>query len=360
MKKIIILMIIFLFGFAGEFNLNMNKGYEKTYSEYEEILPYNYSNDAAHFKYYENDTHIERWYEWWYLNVKNGSNALLLYFFTFGDLNNPIKSIEGAVALFFKENESIERITSYPFIKYSLDYEKCNVSIAKNRIYEDEGKYFASYKAKDIEINVVASPIGKPFGGNKTMLYGWQWGAWYVAMPYGKANVSVFLHGKEYNFHGYAYHDHNWGIVKFSHFQWNWGEFNMDNEFAVIYGIAKSEGKMKGGIYFVNESNVFSISSDSFTINYLKWQYINGFKKPVKIHIYGGDNNKTVNLYINLKKYYIIGIKNFGKPYLLGNASGRISIKKNFFINTTGFYEYHAEFSKITCKKFHHECNFHR
>ncbi len=344
MKKIIVLMIIFIFGFAGESNLNMDKNCENTFiSEYEELpTNYNYSNDAAHFRYYENESHINKWYEWWYLNVKNGSNALLLYFFTFGDLNNPIKSTEGVVALFFTENESIERITSYPLIQYSLDYEKCNVSIAGNRIYENEGKFFANYKAKGIEINVIASPMGKPFGGNRTILHGWQWAAWYVAMPYGKASVSVIFHEKKYNFHGYAYHDHNWGIAKPSQFQWDWGEFNMNNEFAVIYGIASSEGKMKGGLYFVNESNVFSIPSDNLVINYLKWQYINGFKKPVKIHIYGGSNNKNVDLCINLKKYYIIGIKNIGKPYLLGNADGKITIEKNFFINATGFYEYHS------------------
>ncbi|MCD6473806.1 MAG: hypothetical protein J7K47_02745 [Thermoplasmata archaeon] len=290
--------------------------------------------DGAHFKYYENDSHIRNWYEWWYFNVKDGNKALLLYFFTFGNLNNKISSIVGVFAAFFDGDESIESITIYPLINYSLDYEKCNVTIAGNFAREHENGYTLYYNSPNLEIHAEIHNHAMPFGGKPTMLDEWQWMAWYVAVPYGNASVEVVSRQKQCKFYGIAYHDHNWGMAKPAQLKWDWGEF-YGEEYAIIYGMALG----KGGIYFVNESFV---KEYNISISYEKWRFINGFLKPVLIHIYSNDGK--IDLYVEMKKYYVIGAKNIGKPYLLGHMHGKFYHRN---ITAIGFYEHHGLQFKI-------------
>ena len=108
-------------------------------------------DDAAHFKYYQNDSDISRWYEWWYLNVKTeNGHSLLIEFFTFGDLNNPFASAVGVVMLFMHEDGSTYKsLKSYPGIPYSLSYETCDVSITGDRfVQRDDG----TFERRDIQV----------------------------------------------------------------------------------------------------------------------------------------------------------------------------------------------------------------
>ena len=325
MRHFIILLLLLLFTSAGY------DGFNSTYLPkiHDINLCMQDENDGAHFIYYRNDSHISHWYEWWYFNVKNDDKALLLYFFTFGDLNNPFHSSIGIFAAFFNGNEKVESITTYPFINYTLDYKNFNISIAGNKAYESGNKYIIHYKAKKMEIKLKMEGIGKPFGGKATKLSKWQWMAWYVAIPYGNASVEIKTGSKEYKFHGLAYHDHNWGIAKITSLKWDWGEFCNGRE-AIIYGMAYG----KGGLYFVNRSMVRKYN---VSISYEKWVVINGFLKPSLIHIYSYDGK--IDLHVKMKKFYIIGIRKFGKPYLMGELYGKF-YGSNF--NATGFYEHHA------------------
>ena len=100
----------------------------------ENIVSLSYDkNDAAHFKYYENESHLIHWYEWWYANLKDGNEGVVAIFFTFGNLNSFARLI-GVFAAFLNESESIEAIICNPLIPFSLDYERYNVSIAGNRL----------------------------------------------------------------------------------------------------------------------------------------------------------------------------------------------------------------------------------
>ncbi len=325
MKSLLYLLILFLLSSPLLYEQNIKNFHEMHY-----ILAENSNgNDGAHFKYYENDSHIKNWYEWWYFNVKADNKALLLYFFTFGDLNKPMKSKAGVIAAFFIENESIESITSYPFINYSLGYDRLNITIAGNRAYEMDNEYIINYKARGIEINVRMKNRGISFGGIPTKLKGWQWMAWYVGLPYGNASVDVMVRGKQYRFRGMAYHDHNWGIAKPMQLKWDWGEFPCNN-FSIIYGIANGIG----GLYFVNES---AVRRYNISISYEKWVFISGFLKPSLLHIFSQD--KKIDLYVEMQKAYIIGIKNFGKPYLLGKMRG---VFYGHSIDAIGFYEHHG------------------
>lgn len=331
MKKIlIIILIIFLFENVGNEIYRNNHLFIETSN----IVLNGDSNDSAHFKYYENSSHIKNWYEWWYFNIIGKNQSILLYYFTFGNLNG-VNSMVGTMAAIFKENETIKSIISYPFINYSLDYKKCNISIGGNRIYEEDGKYFIYYKSKDFELSANIKNEGKSFGGEATKIKKWQWMSWYVAVPFGKANGSISLKGKKYFFSGRAYHDHNWGIAK-PYLKWDWGEFNTE-KFAIIYGMVMNNGT-KGGLYYVNKSNFIFIPYGKIKIFYEKWKMINGYLKPSKIHIYSDD--KKINLNIELEKYYMIG---FGKPYLFGIMYGKFY---NEYINATGFYEHHGLFIK--------------
>lgn len=289
--------------------------------------PPKYPEDAAHFKYYENDSHIIYWYEWWYANLK-GEKDVVVMFFTVGDLNNAFSRLLGVFVAFFDERESIEMVTSNPLINYSLDYEKCNISIGGNRFYEDNGIFIIEYRKKDFKLFMKIFPYGIPFG-NKAKLEKWEWTSWYVAVPYGKGEAYIEYNGKKYFIKGNAYHDHNWGISKHD-IKWNWGEFCC-GDFAIIYGIA-GQKEMKGGIHFVNNST--HIFTPCIKLEYLEWDRISGFKKPVKIYLKG----ENVDFIVELEKAYIIGYKNVGKPYLKGRAHGKINGK---FFDSVGFYEYH-------------------
>ncbi|MCD6573919.1 MAG: hypothetical protein J7K95_07500 [Thermoplasmata archaeon] len=326
MKKFLILLLLISLPLSAEYEYTENFYFESFFHTFACMHD---DNDAAHFRYYQNDSHIKHWYEWWYFNVKNGSKALLLYFFTFGNLNKPTKSVVGIVTAFFNGNESIVSITSYPFIDYSLDYEKFNITVAGNRAYKTGNKYIINYKARNIEIVAKMESRGIPFGGVPTMLDKWQWMAWYVAMPYGNASVTIETNGGKCKFKGMAYHDHNWGIAKAMQLKWDWGEFCNGNS-SIIYGIANDIG----GLYFVNESMVRQYN---ISLSYEKWIFIKGFIKPSLIHIFSQD--KKIDLYVEMKKAYVLGIKNFGKPYLLGKMHGSFYGSS---ITAIGFYEHHG------------------
>ncbi len=342
---VIFLFFILIAGAIGSNYENMNNSMPETDSIFDKkstISTIFYDkNDAAHFKYHENESHILQWYEWWYANLKGeNGKGIVTIFFTLGDLNNPILSTAGVFVAFLDEKESIEKITCYPFIDYSLDYEKCNVSIAGNRFYEKDGTFIIEYEEKGFSISMKLYPEGKPFG-NATKIKDWQWAAWYVAMPYGKGEAWVKCKGREYYIKGNAYHDHNWGISKKMDFKWDWGEFNVNNEFAIIYGFA-GNGERKGGIHFVNGSDHIFIPYGEAKIEYIEWERICGFKEPTKMHLYGQQENISIDFYVELQKAYMLGYKKIGKPYLLGKTYGSIKINgKEMRFSSVGFYEHH-------------------
>jgi len=297
------------------------------------------SMDASQFIHYQNDSHIIRWYEWWYFSIKNGSRNMLIYFFTFGDLNS-WQHAAGVMASFFDENKSYEKfVFSWHPV---LDYNEFNITIGENTAYEKHGVYYIHFSDDNLKINASMETKFVPFGGNKSYFDSWQWGAWYVAIPYGKAHANIIIDGNEYEIKGNAYHDHNWGISKFRNFIWDWGEFGCD-DFAVIYGIAGIEGNMKGGIHIVNATHHYAIGYDNISIDYLKWERLNLFWKPSRMLIQGSNSGLNIHMNVEMKKYYIIGWKKIGIPYMLGNADTIINIGENVFNkNATGFYEHHT------------------
>ena len=299
-------------------------------------------DDAAHFKYYQNESHIIHWYEWWYANLKDGKNGVVVMFFTFGNLNKIAQRVVGVFAVFLDENESVESLFFNPFVSFHLDYEKCNVSIGENRFYEEGGKFFVEYAGKNLYIHMEMDGGGMPYG-SVAALEEWQWAGWYVALPYGEGEAIIKYNGKEYRLHGKAYHDHNWGMRKIGKFNWDWGEFGEEN-YSIIYGIAGHE-EMKGGVHFINGSTHVFVPYGKIKEEYLEWNRISGFKKPVKIHVYGGDANMSVDFYVEMERAYILGYGKMGKPYLLGRAYGYVEtggVKRNF--DTIGFYEHHGRF----------------
>ncbi len=335
MKLLPLLIFLILSGFAGSGVFRYDEALDDNTSIATNGLN---SMDASHFIQYQNDSHINKWYEWWYFNVKNGSKALLIYFFTFGNLNS-LYHMAGAIAYFFDGNESHEE---FIFCKDPyLNFNEFNISIGKSIAYEENDTYYIHFFSHDSWINLSMRTKFIPFGGKPSYFDSWQWGAWYVAVPYGDAEVDVIIGENEYEFKGKAYHDHNWGISKFRNFMWDWGEFGCD-EFAIIYGIAGIGGRENGGIHFVNETSHYAIEYKNASIDYRKWKRINLFWKPSEIYING---NSTIKIEMNIEmlKYYIIGLKNFGFPYMVGKAHLSVKInEKSFIVNTTGFYEHHT------------------
>jgi hypothetical protein len=313
-------------------------------------------DNAAHFKYFQNDSHIIRWYEWWYLNVKgDDGNNLLIQFFTFGDLDSPLKSVVGIILVFMKEDgTTFQSIKSYPFIEYSLDYEKCNVTIDGDVfIAVNKSFYKVTYhnRINDVFLTLNLSKTTYGIKAIPSHLHEWEWMKWYIPAPSGNTEgaLQYTKDGKRHSYalNGRGYHDHNWGIAKKYSLKWDWGEFSDETHpISVAYGwVGFGESSMTGGAYVTNETTGASIYLPSLHFEYQEWVDINGIIKPSKIHLYGRSENLTIDVTVELQKVYILGIEKVSKPYLFGKMTGGIMVYGHWYpIDTAGFYEHHFLF----------------
>lgn len=300
------------------------------------------NDDAAHFKYHENESHIIHWYEWWYANIRGEEQDIIIMFFTFGNLNCPLSRVVGVFAALLDDEECIESLTCRPLMDFTLDYERCNVTIGGNRFYEENGTFVITYRKDDFSVVMTIEPQGMPFTTVRE-LEEWQWGGWHVGAPYGTGNATVRYNGNTFEVGGNAYHDHNWGMSRKRQLNWDWSEFFIGNG-SIVYGAAGNR-ELKGGIHYVDENTHIFIREDKAHIDYVEWGRINGFKKPTKMHMYGEDENLRVDLYIELEKAYVLGFGATGKPYLRGRAYGEVSVNGvTKSVNATGFYEHHGGF----------------
>ena len=311
-------------------------------------------DDAAHFKYHQNDSNIINWYEWWYANVKgDDGNNLLVEFFTFGNLNNPVASAAGVVMIFMKSDGStFKSLDSYPFIDYSLGYKKCDVKIAGDRFLEqDNGSYAITYHnaINDVSLQMNIHPVNKGIKAIPTKAGIDKWMKWNVAVPYGKADGTLEYTDKEghhfYKLSGRGYHDHNWGISRKLSLDWDWGEFTDGGTNATItYGMVRfGDGPFEGGIYFSNKTETRAIHMPDLNIEYLKWGKICGFKKPTELRMHGSNGSFSVDVTVKLERAYVIGVANVGMPYLMGKMNGEANVDGSAytFSHVTGFYEHH-------------------
>ncbi len=311
-------------------------------------------DDAAHFKYHQNDSNIINWYEWWYANAKgDDGNNLLIEFFTFGNLNNPFVSAVGIVMIFMKSDGStFKSLKSYPLIDYNLDYEKCNVTIAGDIFAEnDDGTYTVTYhnSINDVKLQLNLSKINRGIEAIPTSAGNDEWMKWNIPVPYGKADGLLEytdIKGHHvYRIAGRGYHDHNWGISNKFSLCWDWGEFSDGSASATItYGMVRfGDGPSEGGIYFSNETVRKAIYIPDLTIKYMDWDTICGFKKPTKFCMYGSNGSFSVNVTVEIERAYIIGVGRLGMPYLMGKMNGIINVngKSYKFSDVTGFYEHH-------------------
>ncbi len=297
-------------------------------------------NDAAHFKYYENDENVIYWYEWWYANIKNEDKGIVIFFITLGDLRNPLLSLVGVFASFLKNDDFASSFISFPFIPYHLDYEKCNVTILNSRFYEEDGRFFVEYNGNDLKVYLEIYPDGKRFLISSN-IYEWQWMNWYIASPYGKGKARVWYNGEEYFFDGNAYHDHNWGIGKFYQLKWDWGEFSL-NDMALIYGFVEGKNGKVGGVHIVKSDEHIFIPYGKSNIEILDWKRFGIEKKPEKIFISANNENIALEMNLELYKFFYIIDELKLKPYLMGKASGKLKIydKEIIFSSIKGFYEH--------------------
>ena len=313
-------------------------------------------DDAAHFKYYQNDSDISQWYEWWYLNVKgdNGHN-LLIEFFTFGDLNNPLTSAVGVVMLFMDEDGSTYKsLKSYPGIPYSLSYETCDVSIAGDRfVRQDDGSYDVTYNnyLQQVDVDLHVTRLTAPVAGRRDMLNDREWMAWNAAVPAGMVQGTVSFRDdgrlRHFNMSGVGYHDHNWGIARKLPLQWDWGEFT-DPAVPVtfMYGAAKiGDGPYEhGGVNIATASGERFIPIENISLAYREWETIAGISKPTELHITGSNGSCSVNATVRLHRYYLVaGTGWFGMPYLAGSLTADIHMDGRHIEmrSVVGFYEHH-------------------
>lgn len=311
-------------------------------------------DDAAHFKYYQNESNIINWYEWWYANAKgDDGNNLLVEFFTFGNLNNPLASAVGIVMIFMKSDGStFKSLKSYPLIDYNLDYQKCNVTIAEDIFAEnDDGTYTITYhnSINNVKLHLTLSKINRGIEAIPTRAGDGEWMKWNIPVPYGKADGILEYTDTEgyhvYQISGRGYHDHNWGISNKFSLCWDWGEFTDSSiPASITYGTVRfGDRPYEGGIYFSNETVRKAIHMPDLTIEYLDWETICGFKKPTKLHMCGSNGSFSINVTVELERAYIVGVGKLGMPYLMGKMNGIINVngKSYEFSDVAGFYEHH-------------------
>jgi hypothetical protein len=314
-------------------------------------------DNAAHFRFYQNESNIIHWYEWWYMNVKcsNGNN-LVVVFFTTGDLNNPLLSLVGVVLIFMNEDGTVFRsLKTYPGIQYDLDYNICNISIDGDRFQQDVTgtRYRVTYQnpINDVTLNLSLVAISRSITQAPSAIYRDEWMSWLVAIPLGKATGTLSFRDRTriytYTLDGRGYHDHNWGIARKLPMVWDWGEFSDDFQTASItYGMASIDGQpFVGGLYFSNASCSMAIYRPDLNIDYLEWASIHGVEKPTLINLHGSTSGFSVNITIELFKPYIIAsLGNYGIPYLMGTLRGNALIngQEYIFRDVTGFYEHHC------------------
>ncbi len=311
-------------------------------------------DDAAHFKYYQNDSGIINWREWWYANVKgDDGNNLLVEFFTFGNLNNPVASAVGVVMILMKSDGStFKSLKSYPFIDYSLDYDKCDVRVAGDRFLEHgDGSYTVTYhnNINDVSMEMNIYTANRGIEAIPAQADTGEWMRWIIPIPYGRVDGTLEYTDRDghhvYELEGRGYHDHNWGIFRMFALEWDWGEFTdrTDNA-SITYGMVKFGDKpLEGGIYFSDENSTGAVYMPDLSIEYLKWEKICGFKKPTEIRMYGSNGSFSADVTVKLDRAYLIGVGSVGMPYLLGRMSGEVFMdgRKYTFSDVTGFYEHH-------------------
>jgi len=312
-------------------------------------------DNAAHFKYYQNESNIIHWYEWWYLNVKCGDgNNLLIQFFTFGDLNNPLLSFVGIGLLFMKEDGTVFRsLKTYPCIQYSLDYDLCNVTIDDNSFRQDATGtvYTVTYSnpINDVALNLTLLTHSRSITALNAV-HKDEWMSWNVAVPLGIVTGSLYYHAgngeQVYNLSGRGYHDHNWGIARKLPLEWDWGEFSDEHQLtSITYGmVSLGDQPFVGGLYFANATANAAIYIPDLHIEFLEWDTFYGNEKPIYIHFYGSTDGFTIDLFIKLlHPYSIASIGNFGRTYLMGKMEGAAIVNgtEYRFGNATGFYEHH-------------------
>jgi hypothetical protein len=307
--------------------------------------------NAAHFKYFQNDSHVLQWYEWWYMNVKgdDGTN-LLIEFFTFGNLNNPLASAVGIFLIFMTDEHSFESIKAYPGITFNLDYEKCNVTIDGDTFLAvNNSHYTVTYHNSLNDVSIVLNLTKRTRGIRPISTeHDWQWMKWLVPVPDGRATglLEYTTSGRRhtYEINGRGYHDHNYGIAKKRTLVWDWGEFS-DYRYplSISYGWAGfGDSSMTGGLYVADTIKSESLFIPDLHFEYMEWITHLGIKKPAKIYFHGKTANLSVELFVNLKDYYVIGVGEIGLPYLYGEATGTITFHgRQYTISANGFYEHH-------------------
>jgi len=313
-------------------------------------------DDAAHFRYYQNESNIIHWYEWWYVNVKGeDGNNLLVEFFTFGDLNNPLASAVGIVLIHMKEDGTVFRsLKSYPGINYALDYEKCDVVIDGDYFRQDDTgtTYTITYTNAicGLELNLSVESCTRSVTQAPSAVYGNEWMSWNVAVPLGNATGTLSYHdlsGRHtYDLEGRGYHDHNWGIARKLPLEWDWGEFSDPRQGASItYGMVSLDDQpFVGGIYFANATTSVALYMPDLRIRYLQWERIAGVDKPVRLRLQGANQAMTVNLTITYLRHYVIAsVVSKGMPYLMGTLRGTVTVQGHTYTlsGATGFYEHH-------------------
>jgi hypothetical protein len=314
-------------------------------------------DNAAHFIDYQNDSHISHWREWWYLNLETVTNErLVIMFLTMGDLNNPLSSLTVVTMVYMQEDGStFWTLSPYPSLLYTPDYEKCNVSIGNNFfVASEKDTYQIHYNNVlhdlNLDLTLIKTRQGIKHGNCTTALGEWEFMGWCIPVSFGMTTGKLSYTDSqgihhEFNLSGHGYHDHNWGLIQWNKLSWNWGAFSSNQfPFSIIYGQTEYTNSKNGNINIVNETLNYSIAYPELKIEHLEWKKIGWHIRPSKILLYGTSINCSLNITIDLTQPYIIGIKDFGHPYLFGTAHGSIRLHDETYIfsDILGFYEFHT------------------
>lgn len=184
-------------------------------------------------------------YEWWYFdgNLDDGSNLVITFQtkpFTAASLPlTPMVSFDFNGT----DGENISKMCREDIINYSASGRQCDVVIGKNSFKGDLETYEIHVEIENLIADVRVKrliPSWRPETG--MVVYGteeqYEYG-WLVAVPKGEVWADITLDGVKRSYHGYGYHDHNWGtrnLLELKHHGY-WGRAEVDG-FTFINAIA--------------------------------------------------------------------------------------------------------------------------
>ena len=167
-------------------------------------------------------------YEWWYFDAKlNDGWSLVIGFYSQPVTATKIGYAPSVTFALTRGEEEIRETIAVPVKDCFMDKERCYVKYGKNIFEGDLQNYHIHVEGEKVYCDVTLFSNSKPWRPETGhfLFDEKDYFAWLPSVPEGTVTAKVCADGKEMEFTGTGYHDHNWGntgMFWVMH-HWYWG-----------------------------------------------------------------------------------------------------------------------------------------